>query len=201
MSQAVHKDYTGAKFGMWLFLFTEVLLFGGLFVLYAVYLARYPQGFVAGGQELDVRFGAANTLVLLTSSLFVALSITALRRGSKRLCVGLLTGTILSALIFLINKYFEWSHKIDHGIYPGSEHLLELPKGEAVFFNLYYVMTGLHGLHVLIGALVLGWTLALVLRERVTGDDWVVLENAGLYWHLVDVIWIYLFPLFYLLLH
>jgi len=201
MSEAVHKDYIGAKFGMWLFLFTEILLFGGLFVLYAVYLNRYPEGFIAGGGELDVRFGAANTLVLLTSSLFVAMSITALRRGEKRLCSLLLVGTILSALIFLINKYFEWSSKISHGIYPGSEHLLEIPKGEAVFFNLYYVMTGLHGLHVLIGMIVLAFTLVFVIRDKVTGEDWVLLENAGLYWHLVDVIWIYLFPLFYLLLH
>ncbi len=201
MSGHVHKDYTGAKFGMWLFLFTELILFGGLFILYAVYLARYPQEFVSAGTELDVRFGAGNTLVLLTSSLFVAMSITALRRGAKGLTQCLLAGTIVSAAIFMINKYFEWSAKINHGIYPGSEHLKELAPGEMVFFNIYYVTTGLHGLHVVIGALLILWTMLMIARGKVTGEDWVLLENAGLYWHLVDLIWIFIFPLYYLILH
>jgi len=196
-----HKDYTGAKFGMWLFLFTELILFGGLFILYAVYLARYPQEFVTAGAELDVRFGGGNTLVLLTSSLFVAMSITALRRGAKGLTQGLLAGTVLSAAIFMINKYFEWSAKIHHGIYPGSEHLKELAPGEMVFFNIYYVTTGLHGLHVIIGALLILWTMLMIARGKVTAEDWVLLENAGLYWHLVDLIWIFIFPLYYLILH
>ena len=201
MSGHVHKDYTGAKFGMWLFLFTELILFGGLFILYAVYLARYPQEFVTAGAELDVRFGGGNTLVLLTSSLFVAMSITALRRGAKGLTQGLLAGTVLSAAIFMINKYFEWSAKIHHGIYPGSEHLKELAPGEMVFFNIYYVTTGLHGLHVIIGALLILWTMLMIARGKVTAEDWVLLENAGLYWHLVDLIWIFIFPLYYLILH
>ena len=201
MSGHVHKDYTGAKFGMWLFLFTELILFGGLFILYAVYLARYPQEFVTAGAELDVRFGGGNTLVLLTSSLFVAMSITALRRGAKGLTQGLLAGTVLSAAIFMVNKYFEWSAKIHHGIYPGSEHLKELAPGEMVFFNIYYVTTGLHGLHVIIGALLILWTMLMIARGKVTAEDWVLLENAGLYWHLVDLIWIFIFPLYYLILH
>ncbi len=201
MSGHVHKDYTGAKFGMWLFLFTELILFGGLFILYAVYLARYPQEFVTAGAELDVRFGGGNTLVLLTSSLFVAMSITALRRGARRLTQGLLAGTVLCAAIFMVNKYFEWSAKIHHGIYPGSEHLKELAPGEMVFFNIYYVTTGLHGLHVIIGALLILWTMLMIARGKVTGEDWVLLENAGLYWHLVDLIWIFIFPLYYLILH
>jgi len=196
----LHKDYTGAKLGMWFFLFTEVMLFGGLFILYSVYLQRYPQEFVAAGEQLDVRFGAGNTLVLLTSSLFVAMSITALRRGQKVLCQGLLTATIVSAAIFMINKYFEWSAKIDHGIYPGSPHMKEIAPGESIFFSIYYVTTGLHGIHVVIGAAIIGWAMLLIGRGRVTGDDWVVLENSGLYWHLVDLIWIFIFPLYYLIL-
>ncbi len=201
MSGHVHKDYIGAKFGMWLFLFTEVLLFGGLFILYAVYLSRYPQEFISAGAQLDVRFGGGNTLVLLTSSLFVAISITALRRGSTKLCLGLLGGTIACAALFMINKFFEWSAKFSHGIYPGSEHLLEMPPGEIVFFNIYYVTTGLHGIHVIIGALILAWTMVLIMTGRVNANDWVILENAGLYWHLVDLIWIFVFPLYYLILH
>jgi len=201
VSGHIHKDYTGAKFGMWLFLFTEVLLFGGLFILYAVYLARYPQEFISAGAQLDVRFGGGNTLVLLTSSLFVAVSVTALRSGKVKMTLGLLAATIACAALFMVNKFFEWSAKIGHGIYPGSEHLKEMLPGEMVFFNIYYLTTGLHGIHVVIGALLLTWTMVLIKRGRVNADDWVILENAGLYWHLVDLIWIFIFPLYYLILH
>ncbi|MBW2519658.1 MAG: cytochrome c oxidase subunit 3 family protein [Deltaproteobacteria bacterium] len=201
MSGHVHKDYIGAKFGMWLFLFTEVLLFGGLFILYAVYLARYPQEFISAGGELDVRFGGGNTLVLLTSSLFVAISITALRREKVRLAMGLLGATIGCAALFMINKYFEWTAKFSHGIYPGSEHFAAMKPGEVVFFNIYYLTTGLHGIHVVIGAIILAWTMCLIRSGRVNAKDWVILENAGLYWHLVDLIWIFIFPLYYLVLH
>jgi len=197
----VHQDYTGAKFGMWLFLFTEVLLFGGLFILYSVYLARYPKEFISAGKELNIWFGGGNTLVLLTSSLFVAVSITALRKGSTRLCLGLLGATVACAAIFMVNKFFEWSAKIHHGIYPGSAHLKELQPGEMVFFNLYYLTTGLHGIHVVIGAAVLVWSMLLIRSGKVHTGDWVILENAGLYWHLVDLIWIFIFPLYYLILH
>lgn len=200
MSEEGHKDYTGAKFGMWLFLFTEVLLFGGLFILYAVYLQRYPDAFVAAGNELDVRFGGGNTLVLLTSSLFVAMSITTLRRGRKSATLGLLAATVAAAALFLLNKYFEWSAKIHHGIYPGGEELKAREAGEQVFFNLYYLTTGLHGLHVLIGAVLLAWIGVFVMMGRVNRADWVMLENGGLYWHLVDLIWIFIFPLYYLII-
>ncbi len=200
MSEHVHKDYVGAKFGMWLFLFTEILLFGGLFILYSVYLARYPAEFINAGAELDVRFGAANTLVLLTSSLFVAVSITALRLGKVKQTLWLLAATVGCAFLFLVNKFFEWSAKFHHGLYPGSPELQARELGESTFFNLYYMMTGLHGLHVLIGAVVLIWVMVFIKQKKVTGEDWVILENAGLYWHLVDLIWIFLFPLFYLVL-
>jgi len=198
MTHNINKDYIGAKIGMWLFLFTEILLFGGLFVLYSVYLHRYPDEFHIAGSELNVYFGTANTLVLLTSSFSMALSITALQKGNKKLCMILLTITMVLACVFLVDKYFEWGAKIHHGIYPDSPTLLERPKGEIIFFGLYYVMTGLHGLHVLIGALIIFVVLILVAKNRVTSSDFVAVENTGLYWHLVDMIWIYLFPLFYL---
>ncbi|MBE0500961.1 MAG: cytochrome c oxidase subunit 3 family protein [Desulfuromonadales bacterium] len=200
MTPHLHKDYVGAKFGMWLFLFTELILFGGLFILYAVYLSRYPAAFIAAGAELDLRFGAANTLILLTSSLFVALSITALRLGKTRQSLWLLAATVASALLFLVNKFFEWSAKIQHGLYPASPELQAREIGETVYFNLYYLTTGLHGLHVLIGAVVIVWVMVFIRQQKVHRDDWVILENAGLYWHLVDLIWIFLFPLYYLVL-
>ncbi len=195
-----HKDYTGGKLGMWFFLFTEVMLFGGLFILYAVYLQRYPKEFVSAGEQLDVRFGGGNTLVLLTSSFFVAMSITALRRKAKRFTLCLLSGTIGLAVLFMINKYFEWSVKIHHGIYPGSPHMKEIAPGESIFFSLYYITTGLHGIHVLAGILVLSWVWLEIKFNRVDHKDWLLLENVGLYWHLVDMIWIFVFALYYLVL-
>ncbi|MGX7950217.1 cytochrome c oxidase subunit 3 family protein [Oleidesulfovibrio alaskensis] len=195
----VHNDYLGAKIGMWLFLFTEVVLFGGLFLLYAIYLHQHPAEFHKASKELDVLLGTVNTVVLITSSFFVALSISALQQGKVVLCKRLLTATVGCALIFLVIKYFEWSAKIHHGIYPDSDQLLLRPAGEIVYFGLYYVMTGLHGIHVIIGGAVLLYALRLINAGRVTADNFIFLENSGLYWHLVDLVWIYLFPLFYLI--
>ncbi len=249
------SDVEGAKIAMWLFLFTEVLLFGGLFILYAVYRYQYSLDFHLAATELNASLGAINTVVLLTSSLTVALSIEALRRGNRKLSLWMLFITIVCALTFMVIKYFEWSAKIHHGIYPGSETLLTASSGEIVFYNLYYAMTGLHGIHVLIGMGVLGGMFYFIARkpinkeainydvvERIRGgsrmavladdgrelgdviniDDKVErveikviyentpekfdprneikLENSGLYWHIVDVIWIFLFPLFYLII-
>lgn len=200
-----HRDYIGAKIGMWLFLFTELLLFGGLFLLYSVYRATHAEDFHAAATELDVVIGTINTIILLTSSLTMAASIAAIVRGRKKLALVLLILTIVFALWFLVNKYFEWGGKIEHGIYPNSEVLLQRTGGEILFFGLYYSMTGLHGLHVLVGAVLLV-VVAVKLARRplpvdgpVNKEDYSLLENSGLYWHLVDLIWIFLFPLFYLI--
>lgn len=200
MSQNHHKDNAGAKLGMWLFLFTELLLFGGLFLLYAVYLKRYPHEFAAGGKELDWIMGTANTAILLTSSLCAAMAVTAVQRGELRRSIALIGGTILCAAGFMVIKYFEWSAKIGHGIYPGSEHLKAGAPGESIFFSLYFMTTGIHGLHVLIGALLLTWVAIRIKGGAVTADNYILLENGALYWHLVDLIWIFIFPLYYLVL-
>jgi len=200
MSHPEHKDNLGAKLGMWLFLFTELLLFGGLFILYAVYLARYPKEFGAAGSELNVTHGAVNTVVLLTSSLFAAMAVTAVKRGQKRATIALLSGTLGCAAIFLVIKYVEWSAKIAHGIFPGSPKLIAGPPGESVFFGLYYLTTGLHGIHVVIGAALLTWIAAKVKTGSLHAGDNVTLENGTLYWHLVDLVWIFIFPLYYLIL-
>ncbi|HJV33877.1 cytochrome c oxidase subunit 3 family protein [Geomonas sp.] len=200
MSHAEAKDNVGAKLGMWLFLFTELLLFGGLFILYAVYLNRYPHEFAAGGHELNVVFGATNTVVLLTSSLLAAMSVTAIKQGEKRNAILLLLGTIGCALIFLGIKYLEWSAKIGHGIYPGSPKLGAGPPGESVFFSMYYLTTGLHGLHVIVGGVLLGWITTKIKSGAINAHDNVTVENGTLYWHLVDLIWIFIFPLYYLIL-
>jgi cytochrome c oxidase subunit 3 len=193
------RDYTGAKLGMWLFILSELLLFGGMFILYAAHRYRTPIDFHHASMELDVILGTLNTAILLTSSLSVAASITAIQRGQRRLSMVLLMATMALGLLFLLNKGFEWGTKINHGIYPNSPLLLARPKGEILFFGLYYVMTGLHGLHVLVGVCVLSVMLILIAKEKITQMRFVPLENSGLYWHLVDIIWIFLYPLFYLI--
>lgn len=188
----------GAKLGMWLFLFTELLFFGGMFLLYAVYRGRYAAGFHAAAAEENTLVGAANTALLLTSSLTMALAVAALRRGRKRFSLLAQGATILMGAGFLAVKYTEWLAKIERGLFPGAAELLKRSHGEVLFFGLYYVMTGIHGLHVLIGICLIGVTLWLTARERLSAERFSLLENTGLFWHFVDVVWIYLFPLFYL---
>lgn len=195
----VHRDDYGAKIGMWLFLFTELLLFGGLFILYMAYRYQYSQEFHLAAKELDITLGTINTMILLTSSLTMVLSIVALRKGNKLYSMIYLVITKLFALGFMVIKYFEWSAKIHHGIYPGSETLADMSNGQVIFYGLYYTMTGLHGLHIIIGVVILAFMLNFISRDKVTSDNYIKLENGGLYWHLVDLIWIFLFPLFYLL--
>jgi len=194
-----HRDDIGARMGMWLFLFTELILFGGMFILYSVYRYKYPEAFHLAAKELNTIIGTFNTAILLTSSLTMALSITAVQRKQNALSVFFQMLTIVLALAFMVNKYFEWSAKFHHGIYPGSDTLLGKPVGEIVFFGLYYVMTGLHGLHVIIGIVLIAVMMRLTFKGIINNDSYVKLESAGLYWHLVDIIWIFLFPLFYLI--
>ena len=195
---AEHRDYLGAKLGMWIFVFTELVLFGGLFIAYAVYREMHALDFHEASRDLNVKLGVINTLVLLTSSLTMVLSIVAIRLKRKTQSMIFLASTMVLGCVFLVNKFFEWKAKIHHGLYPGSEHLMARPPGERLFFGLYYGMTGLHGLHVTVGLVVMAIMLVLLRRDKIRHDDFIKLENAGLYWHLVDVIWIFLLPLFYL---
>ncbi len=194
-----HRDDVGSRIGMWLFLFSELILFGGLFVVYAVYRFSHPAEFSLAARELDTFVGTVNTMILLTSSLTVAMSITAIRQGRRMLSAVLVGMTLILALGFLVNKYFEWAHKFAHGIYPGSPELAGMPQGEILYFGLYFVMTGLHALHVIVGMIVLAFMMVFILRGSITSSSYVRLESGGLYWHLVDIIWIFLFPLFYLI--
>jgi cytochrome c oxidase subunit 3 len=195
----IHRDDIGARMGMWLFLFTELLLFGGMFILYSVYRYKYPDAFHLAAKDLNTIVGTFNTAILLSSSLTMALSIAAIQRKQKSLSVFFQFITIVLALGFMVNKYFEWTAKFHHGIYPGSDVLLSKPSGEIVFFGLYYVMTGLHGLHVIIGMVLIAVMMRYTSSGIIRSDSYVKLEAAGLYWHLVDIIWIFLFPLFYLI--
>jgi cytochrome c oxidase subunit III len=199
VSEHSHRDDVGSRMGLWLFLFSELILFGGMFIVYAVYRFKYPLEFRLAGEELDPFIGTVNTMILLTSSLTVAMSITAIQEGKKHRSMFLVGMTIIFAAVFLVNKYFEWSHKISLGLYPQSPDLLNKPPGEILYFGLYYVMTGLHALHVIIGMVVLSVMWVFLAKGKINQHSYVRLEAGGLYWHLVDIIWIFLFPLFYLI--
>ncbi len=194
-----HIDQTGKKMGMWFFIFTEILFFGGMFLLYSIYRSIYAQDFHRGAAGENLLLGTINTVILLTSSYAIALSIAAVKQGEKVRSSLLQLATILMGLAFLTIKYFEWSAKIALGVFPDSPILLKLGKGETLFFGLYYVMTGLHGLHVFIGCVVIAFMLCFTLAGTIDRENHARLENTGLYWHFVDIVWIYLYPLFYLI--
>jgi cytochrome c oxidase subunit 3 len=195
----LHRDDLASKTGMWLFLYTEMLLFGTLFVVYSVYRYRNSQAFHLAAEELSTVIGTINTIILLISSTTIAMSITAMQLNNRRLAITLLSVTIFLGLAFLVNKYFEWGHHIRDNIYPGSQVLALRGHGDVLFYGLYFFMTGLHALHIIVGLIFISFVYVYILRNKVNSGDYVLLENSGLYWHLVDLIWIFLFPLFYLI--
>ena len=195
----LHRDDTASKLGMWLFIFTEILLFGGMFIVYSVYRFKNPVAFGLAHQELNVTVGFINTIILLISSATVAIAISAMQKSDRKMTMAMLALTLVLAIVFLVNKYFEWGGKFEHGMYPGSELMRNLSQGDMLFFSLYFFMTGLHAIHILIGMTLIAITLFKVKSGAVNQGKYALLENSGLYWHLVDLIWIFLFPLFYLI--
>ncbi len=193
------RDDVKSRMGMWLFLFSELLLFGGLFLMYAVYRYMHQQDFSIASKEMNTFFGTLNTVILLTSSLTMAMSIAAIKRGSRKLSIFLQLVTIAFGLAFMVNKFLEWSAEFREGNFPGSAILQSKPHGQILYFGLYYSMVGLHGLHVIVGMTVIAFMTRFTIKGVINKDDYVKLEAAGLYWHLVDIIWIFLFPLFYLI--
>jgi cytochrome c oxidase subunit 3 len=208
--EVAHHFYDGkqesnsAKLGMWLFLVTEVLLFSGLFVAYTIIKGVNPEMWAEASKQLDVTMGAVNTVVLITSSFTVALAVRASQlneRGERnKQIVGLLAVTILLAGVFLVVKYFEYSHKIHAGLLPGLHYFNQGidAANPHIFFGVYFLMTGLHGIHVVLGMIVLTWVMIRAAKGHFYRDYHTPVELGGLYWHLVDLIWIYLFPLLYL---
>jgi cytochrome c oxidase subunit III len=187
-----HKLHKGApvaaRLGIWAFLATELLLFGGLFTAYAQFRSTYPDLFHQEHLKLNRLLGALNTVVLLSSSLSIAIGIDAVRNDRRRTLRIALIVTLALASCFLGIKYLEWSEDFEHGLYPSSN----------LFFGLYFMMTGLHGLHVIFGMLVMVWLLIRNERGAFSSDYNSPVEVTGLYWHFVDLVWIYLFPLLYL---
>jgi len=156
------QQMESARLGMWLFLLTEILLFGGLFCFYAIYRAWYPEMFVNAHQYLDVTMGAVNTVVLITSSVTIALAIRSIQLNKRKTTLTLLVVTIILAVVFLVIKYFEYSHKFHLGQLPGKFYTFEGIEGTNphIFFSVYFLMTGLHGIHVLGGIGVIGWIIS-----------------------------------------
>jgi cytochrome c oxidase subunit 3 len=197
----VEQQHESAKMGMWIFLLTEILLFGGLFVAYSVFRVLNHDMFYNAHKFLDIHLGALNTLVLISSSVTMALAIRSMQLNGRRRTIILLVATLLLASIFIIVKYFEYSHKIHLGQLPGKYFTFTGVKGTDphIFFGIYFAMTGLHGIHVFAGMIVIGWVLVRTVRNHFSSEYYTPVELSGLYWHLVDMIWIFLFPLLYLI--
>ncbi|MFZ4404142.1 MAG: cytochrome c oxidase subunit 3 family protein [Pseudobdellovibrionaceae bacterium] len=195
-------QYLSGKEGIWLFMVTEILMFGGLFVAYAIYHSLYPEMFSEGASSLDWKMGFFNTLVLIFSSFTMALGILYCQTNQRKKAALSLAATILCGAIFMVVKYFEYTHKFHLGLLPGT--FLDVAKVGAehanlgLYFGFYYCMTGLHGLHVLIGMGLIAWMLVRTLKGEFSSDYYIPVEGVGLFWHIIDLIWIFLFPLLYL---
>lgn len=195
------QQFESAKLGMWIFLVTEILFFGGLFAAYIVYRSWYPELYILASEELDTFWGGVNTAVLIGSSLTVAMAIRSAQLNQIKGIIYNLYITIGLAFVFMVIKFFEYTHKFHKGIYPGSYYSYEGIAHEQanVFFSIYYMMTGVHGLHVVIGIGLMIWLLVKAKKGVFHSGYYTPIEITGLYWHLVDIIWIFLFPLLYLI--
>jgi cytochrome c oxidase subunit III len=190
-----------ATLGMWAFLITEVLFFGGLFTAYIVFRTAFPAAFAHGSHELDVMLGAVNTAVLLTSSLTMAFAVHAAQEGKREKTLRFLIVTGILGLAFLGIKAVEYSHKFEHNLFPGSSFVFNGPDPEhaQLYFVLYFLMTGVHAAHMIVGILLLAVIAWMTAKGRFTATYHSPVENFGLYWHFVDIVWIFLYPLLYLI--
>lgn len=198
----LEKQWHASRLGVWVFLGSELLLFAALFTLYFAYRAHYPDVFMAGVAHNNKILGSLNTAILLGSSLLVAIAVSLAKRGVRGLAVILTSLTVVAALLFLVVKGTEYAQHFAEGIRPGGNGTFfdEHPeRGWPIFFTLYFAMTGLHAIHVIVGGALLSWTAWWMVRERVGRGGAHRLELCALYWHLVDVIWVFLWPMFYLM--
>ena len=198
---SLEQQSEATTLGMWVFLVTEVLFFGGLFATYAIYRTWYPDAFAAASHELDVTLGAINTVVLITSSLTMALAVHAAQLGQRKVLMMFLVVTMILGTSFLGIKSVEYYRKfVEHHI-PGPSFEFEKvhARHAQIFFSLYFVMTGLHAVHMVIGIGIMLVMLWLAWRGTITDEYYSPIEISGLYWHFVDIVWIFLFPLLYLI--
>jgi cytochrome c oxidase subunit 3 len=197
----LEQQHRSATFGMWIFLVTEVMLFGGMFTAYTVYRAVYPDGFAEGSRHMDLRIGGVNTGVLIVSSLTMALAIHAAQTSRRRALLGFLAATIVLGLVFISLKAVEYTEHYREGLFPGLRFTFEGPLAHQVelFFLFYFIMTGIHAIHLTIGVGVVSTLLVMAWRGHFSPWSHDPIEVTGLYWHFVDMIWLFLLPLLYLI--
>ncbi len=197
---SMDQQLEASVLGMWVFLVTEVMFFGGLFMAYLVYRTMYPTAWAESSQQLDVVMGGTNTAVLICSSLTMALAVRSAQTGSRRGQIINLILTMAFGTTFLVIKGFEYAAKFKHHLVPGPNfHPAEaLPYGSQIFFSLYFIMTGIHALHMIVGLGIMTVMLIWAWKGRFTAEYYAPIEVSGLYWHFVDIVWIFLFPLLYL---
>jgi len=208
---SMEQQLEASTLGMWVFLVTEIMFFGGLFMAYIVYRTMYPAAWVESSQELNVMMGGINTGVLICSSLTMVLAVRSAQVGSRMGQIVFLVLTILLGATFLVIKYFEYKAKFEHGLVPGPHwdphavmpdgtlERVALPFGSQIFFSLYFIMTGIHAAHMVVGIGLMTTILVMAWKGRFSPEYYGPVEISGLYWHFVDIIWIFLFPLLYLL--
>ncbi len=190
-----------ARLGMWLFLATEILLFAGLFVIYANYRFLFPEAFHGASKLLNLSMGTFNTLLLITSSFTAAMAVHYAKEAQNKKVVLMFVLTLLMAMGFLVIKYFEYQHKFHEGQLPGPYYTyagIQLP-GVSAYFTIYFLSTGLHAFHVIIGMIVLAWVTLKAMRNEFSYHNYTAVELGSMYWHLVDLVWIFLFPMLYLI--
>ena len=204
--ETAEQQYESATLGMWAFIVQEILFFGGLFCGYTVYRNMHIEAFTAGSHHLDIQWGAFNTAVLIGSSLTMALAVRCAQKGERNSIIGWLIATIVLGFGFLGVKYIEYSHKWHDHLIPNSsfawtdpEFAHVAPGAIKIFFSFYFVMTGMHALHMIIGVGIMLWLIAKVRRNEINAHYFTPIELSGLYWHFVDIVWIFLFPLLYLI--
>ncbi|MBI3245860.1 MAG: cytochrome c oxidase subunit 3 family protein [Deltaproteobacteria bacterium] len=209
---AVHHDHAhqfddkeqqaeAVSLGMWAFLVQEILFFGGLFMSYTVYRSYYPNAFIEGSHHLDILLGGFNTVVLIASSLTMAMAVHSAQNSRRAKLVFFLLATLFLGSVFLGVKVVEYSEKFHHHLIPGLNFFLDTPDARQVqiFYCFYFIMTGMHALHMIIGAIVITPLIFMSIRGRFSAQYYAPVEVFGLYWHFVDIVWIFLFPLLYLI--
>ena len=196
---SMEQQLEASTLGMWVFLVTEVMFFGGLFMAYIVYRNMYPHAWVEASAELNWKLGGLNTLVLIGSSLTMALAVRAAMLGQKKGQLINLSLTILLGCVFLVVKFFEYKAKFEHHLVPGPHFDATLEQGMQIFFSLYFMLTGVHAAHMVIGIIMMTVILTMAAKDSFNSEYYTPVEIAGLYWHFVDIVWIFLFPLLYLL--
>ena len=197
--ETMEQQQEAATLGMWIFLVTEVMFFGGLFMAYLLYRTLYPEAWLAGSHELNEVLGGINTVVLICSSLTMALAVRAAQVGSRNGQIVNLILTIIFGVTFLVVKYFEYAAKFEHHLVPGAHFDPARDPAQQLYFSLYFMMTGVHALHMVVGVILMLIILRMAWKGQFGPGYFAPVEISGLYWHFVDIVWIFLFPLLYLI--